>query len=157
MRAKQITDLGTAALLNVGTASGDVLQLDSYGKLPQLDASNLLGLGGETTAALRPLTEYDGTTDITLSPTQNGEVFYWTNLSLNKAVYLPLAANYSAGFYFTLVQGGGTARLYPYKSSGSSDVIAGYYMTSLYLTRDRSFTFVTDGSSYWQTFGHGEF
>ena len=44
-------NLGTAATKNVGTSAGDVVQLDSAGKLPAIDGSQLTGLAAPTTPA----------------------------------------------------------------------------------------------------------
>lgn len=45
--------LGTAARLNAGTAAGNVLVLDSTGKLPAVDGSQLTGLASGRTAPIR--------------------------------------------------------------------------------------------------------
>ena len=44
-------NLGTAATKNVGTSAGNVVQLDSAGKLPAIDGSQLTGLAAPTTPA----------------------------------------------------------------------------------------------------------
>ena len=44
-------NLGTAAIKNVGTSAGNVVQLDSEGKLPAIDGSQLTGLAVTTTPA----------------------------------------------------------------------------------------------------------
>lgn len=44
-------NLGTAAIKNVGTSAGNVVQLDSGGKLPAIDGSQLTGLASPTTPA----------------------------------------------------------------------------------------------------------
>ena len=43
--ASDVSGLGTAATLNVGTAANNIPQLDSNAKLPAIDGSQLTGLG----------------------------------------------------------------------------------------------------------------
>lgn len=61
--------LGTAAALNVGTAAGNVVQLDGAGKLPAIDGSQLTNLpatGGAVTSVTgsAPVTSTGGTTPV---------------------------------------------------------------------------------------------
>jgi hypothetical protein len=48
---KNLPTLGTASKLNVGTGAGSVVQLDSAGKLPALDGSQLIGVSGSVSYA----------------------------------------------------------------------------------------------------------
>lgn len=50
--ASAITDLGTAATRNVGTAANNVVALDSTAKLPAVDGSQLTGVGGTPTGSV---------------------------------------------------------------------------------------------------------
>ncbi|MGC2776500.1 MAG: hypothetical protein WA418_12805 [Bradyrhizobium sp.] len=43
---KNLPKLGTAAALNIGTTAGSVVELDSNGRLPAVDGSQLVGVGG---------------------------------------------------------------------------------------------------------------
>lgn len=46
-----INNLGTASALNVGTGANQVMQLDSSGKAPAVDGSNLTGISAGVSAA----------------------------------------------------------------------------------------------------------
>ena len=48
------TAVGTAATQNVGTAAGNVVQLDSSGRLPAVDGSQLTGLGAVPSGVVAP-------------------------------------------------------------------------------------------------------
>ena len=47
------TAVGTAATENVGTSAGDVVQLDSSGRLPAVDGSQLINVGAFTTGDVK--------------------------------------------------------------------------------------------------------
>ena len=64
--------LGTAATLNVGTSGNQIVQLDSSGRLPAVDGSQLLnvqGTGGEVTEA--PVDSVNGQTGIVVLNADN--------------------------------------------------------------------------------------
>ena len=46
-----INGLGTASALNVGTGANQIMQLDSSGKAPAVDGSNLTGITAGVSAA----------------------------------------------------------------------------------------------------------
>ena len=46
-----INGLGTASALNVGTGANQIMQLDSSGKAPAVDGSNLTGISAGVSAA----------------------------------------------------------------------------------------------------------
>jgi|TARA_R110000823_G_scaffold137342_5_gene266837 hypothetical protein len=46
-----INNLGTASALNVGTGANQIMQLDSSGKAPAVDGSNLTGISAGVSAA----------------------------------------------------------------------------------------------------------
>ena len=64
--ASDVSGLGTAATLNVGTAANNIPQLDSNAKLPAIDGSQLTGLGVTQGTLTKTFTQNE-TADITLS------------------------------------------------------------------------------------------
>lgn len=159
MRLKQISDAGTAASKDFGTSAGDLIELDSGGKLPAVDGSQLTNLpagGGSSSPSLRNLISNTGPYTIA-SSVANGSVIYIStvgesNLSI---IYLPKASDVSAGTYYTICRtydGAQGASIYP--ASGSSDTINGQ-TTTLYLAATDSFTMMSDGSSNWIKLGYG--
>lgn len=160
MKLKQILDVGTAASKNFGTSAGNLVELDSDGKLPAVDGSQLTNLpaggSGSSSPSLRNLISNTGGYTIA-SSVANGSVIYIStvgesNLSI---IYLPKASDVSAGTYYTICRtydGAQGASIYP--ASGSSDTINGQ-TTTLYLAATDSFTVMSDGSSNWIKLGYG--
>lgn len=160
MRLKQISDAGTAASKNFGINPGNLIELDSNGKLPAVDGSQLTNLpsgGGSSTPALRNLISNTGNYTIS-SNTVNGSVIYidtGTNTNMTN-VYLPAASVASAGTYYTICRTiNSTGGVYIYPANGSNDTINGQTNTSLYLGTTDSYTLMSDGSSNWIKLGYG--
>lgn len=77
--AADVTDLGTAAVLNVGTGANEIVQLDSSARLPSLDASQLLNLPAQT---ITPDPVVSVGADRTLAQSDGGTFFKLTSASL---------------------------------------------------------------------------
>lgn len=159
MRLKQISDLGTAAQYDVGTSANNIVVLDSNGKLPAVDGSNLTNItasGGRT--GVKNMTTFTvpsgGGTSIP-SNLPNGTFIHVINNTgtNNLLVYLPPVNTFSSGYYLTVAHYINTAitgdslntvKLY----ADGSDLIDSKSSIYLPLSRD-SYTLVSDGSSNW--------
>lgn len=165
MKAKQISGLGSAAFLNTGTGADQIVELGTGGVLPAVDGSNLQNLpsgsGGGT--AKRPVVSVDlGSSSgytIASSGIVNGTVFLFGNdTSTFKIIYLPPASSYSSGFYITICRTAGTStypiRVYP--SASTSDTLNEGTLSYASVGDERSWTFMSDGSSRWLLIGQGQ-
>lgn len=160
MKMKQFKDAGTTSQLNVGTGEGDVVQLDSSGKIPVMDGSNLTGLtggSGSSDPASYTFVEVTSTSDYTISDSSNnGTVYYFSNTSTHTNVFLPEASVVGEGFFVMI---SARFRAYIKPKSGSSDSIP-YWSASLQnnfrIDTCDSATFVSGGSSnLWHIIFHG--
>jgi len=162
IKLKQISDAGSAAALDAGTSAGDLVQLDSQGRLPAVDGSLITGLsgGGSGGTSIRPVVSADITTaayQIGASLDCGSVIVVNNSSSVTRDVYLPAANSYSAGFYLFVARDGGTAypaTLKPYPSS--SDTI-NRSVASVTLGAYDCQKLVTDGSSTWILISQGRF
>ncbi|MBV5338368.1 MAG: hypothetical protein J0665_02245 [Deltaproteobacteria bacterium] len=93
--SSDITGLGTAAALNVGTATNNVVQLDGPARLPSLDASQLTSVPAPWTGII---------TAATLTPIRNLK-YLLVHATLPVAVTLPAAGTLSIGDTFRFMGG----------------------------------------------------
>lgn len=161
MKAKQISDAGSVATLNAGTGAGNVLQLDSSGKIPAVDGSALTGVsgGGTVTAALIPSIVNISSTPYNVSSTAaNGTVFYIdiNGATSNIFINLPAASDVSSGTYFTFSTNDSSRKAYilPDGYPNNTDKLQGF-LDVAQLFSDSSFTVISDGSSNWIYAGLG--
>jgi hypothetical protein len=160
----QVSDAGTAATLEAGSAQNQVLKLDPDGKIPAIDGSNLINVGGGSggggSAATPDLITHAVTNNnITLPTTySNGTVvFFETNTqTAHISVYLPSASSFSSGYFLELSRsatpsGVTSWRIYLY--ADGSDTLGDSTEETLYA--HDSYTLVSDGSSAWYKFGIG--
>ena len=151
MKMKQFKDAGTTSQFSVGTAEGNVVQLDSSGKIPEMDGSNLTGLtggSGSSDPASYTFVEVTSTSDYTISDSSNnGTVYYFSNASAHTNVFLPQASVVGEGFFVMI---SARYRAYIKPKSGSSDSIP-YYTATLQdnfrIDTCDAATFVSGGSS----------
>lgn len=161
MKTKQISDAGSVASLDVGTSEGNVLQLDSSGKIPAVDGSALTGIsgGGTVTAALIPSIVGVSSTPYNVSSTaSNGTIFYIdiNGATSNISVYLPAASDVSSGTYFTFSTNDSSRRAYIFPDAypSNTDKFQGF-LNGAQLFSDSSITVISDGSSNWIYAGLG--
>lgn len=164
MKLKQIQDAGTCASLNVGTSENQILQLDADGKLPAVDGSNLTnitGSGGGT--GVKNMTTINLTTAGATIATNlpNGTFINVINTTGTNGIslYLPLANNFSSGYYITLAHytfndiTGDSTNSATLRTSGS-DLLDGVSSNTHPLSRD-SYTVISNGSNDWITIQRG--
>ena len=161
IKAKQLSH-GSTALLDHGEGADNIVVLDSEGKLPAVDASNLQGIassGGGGTFT-RTIYQESITANFQISSSVDNGAF----ISVFKGgsatpldVYLPAASDVSAGFYL-FVGNYETASfaMYIKPKPGTSDKIQ-KSLTSLTVSRGDSFLLVSDGSSNWIIIQQGSF
>lgn len=91
--------LGTAAVLNVGTAAGQVVQLDGSAKLPAVDGSQLTSLpsGSGAWTLLNTFNVSGGTIDITSIPSYKVVKITFVGITLSSATSLRLRASFDNG------------------------------------------------------------
>jgi hypothetical protein len=164
MKANQISDLGSAALLDVGTqgSPNSLVQLDSQGRLPAIDGSQITGVGGGTGGtAVRTIVNVDvtsGNYQIS-SSIENGTVFVVSSdITAYRDVYLPAANSVSSGFYLFVSRDGGTSA-YParLKTHPSSSDTLNRAKAHVDLGVYDSQKVVSDGSSKWIMISQGKF
>jgi len=162
LKNKQIAGLGGAALLDAGTGAGELVQLDSLGRLPAVNGSQLTGLSGgggggaESSVPLSTVTNVPGTGDYTISGTSASNSVYFVDTASatgNLSIYLPLASDFSAGEYLLIARTTGSVTLNIRVSSGSSDTVRG--SSSFSATPGQSWLLMSDGSSKWITLEMG--
>lgn len=161
MKINQISDIGTAATLDAGSAQNQVLKLDPDGKLPAIDGSSLTNVGGGGGDAATPsiVTFTTSTSDITLPSTYaNGTVVFF-NTSAQTAqidVFLPAASSFSSGYFLEISRCGmnsGLSSQILYLKPSGSDTLGG--LTSRTMSIHDAYTVVSDGSSAWHLLGCG--
>jgi hypothetical protein len=163
MKINQISDVGTAATLDAGTAQNQVLKLDPDGKLPAIDGSSLTNVGGgggggdPATPAIVTFTTAGS--NITIPSTYaNGTVVYFDTSNQSTQIFadLPAASSFSSGYFLEFTRcgmaSGVTAQNLILRASGSDTV--GGLTTRTLLVHD-AFTVVSDGSSKWYLMGIG--
>ena len=157
MKLKQVSGLGTAAALNIGTTAGCAVQIGSDGALPAVDGSNLLNVpssgGSETSPPKLTFTTLAGGQDHTIPSTVSSGTFFYVNSSsdsTNRNIYLPNASDLNEGEYFYITKSGGSNFLYVTRAS-SSDTF--YSKSANYnafpIGSFRSYTFISDGVNGW--------
>ena len=153
MKRKQITDLGTAAGLNVGTGANQIVQLDGDAKLPAIDGSQLTGLssgggGGSRPSIYTPSSDTTIGNDTTIS---SGELerIYIVDASSAVTMTLPqITGDVGAGYKINIKRdGSNVVTITPNAADnidGASDGV------SITLDLDKAaFTLVCDGTN-WQ-------
>lgn len=157
MKLKQISGLGTAAALDIGTTAGCAVQIGSDGALPVVNGSNLLNVpssgGSETSPPKLTFTTLAGGQDHTIPSTVSSGTFFYVNSSsdsTNRNIYLPNASDLNEGEYFYITKSGGSNVLYITRASSSDRF---YTKASSYdalpISSSRSFTFISDGVNGW--------
>ena len=94
-----VSGLGTAATLDVGTSASNIVQLDGSSRLPAVDGSQLTGISGSSFLSIVSET----TTSRTLSDSDSNKVINCTN---SAQVTITVPSGLSSGFNCTLVQSG---------------------------------------------------
>lgn len=154
IKTKQLSGHGTVATHNVGTAAGEIVVLDSQGRLPAVDGSNLSGVGaaaGSTT--LRNIEEITLTGNHQLPDTYPvGTLVSITNtVSTIRDVYLPStqSSNIGAGYYFFVGNySTGSYKIYLKPHPSTSDTIS-TQLSQQYVERNDCFKVISDGAGNW--------
>lgn len=178
MKLKQISDtLGTAAQYDVGVAANNVVLLDSNGKLPAVDGSQLqnvsAGGGSESSSSIPKytVTEISSTTianytssgsplDLsTLKSIATMDLFYidMESSTAHYYVQLPAADSVNEGEYIVISRKATsniTNRTYISPASGDS-MWSESSNATYYTWRSGSSMFISDGSTNWYQVGWG--
>lgn len=152
IKAKQLSH-GSTALLDHGEGANNIVVLDSDGKLPAVDASNLQGIassGGGTFT--RTIYQESISANFQISSSVDNGAFIAVSKGGSATpldVYLPAASDVSAGFYLFIGNyETSTFAIYAKPKPSTSDKIQ-KSLTSLAVARGDSFLLVSDGSSNW--------
>lgn len=159
MKLKQISGLGTAAALDVGTLPTNLIQLQAGGALPDLDGSQLTGVssgggGTETSVPLANVVNVPVSGNYTISGTSSSGSVYFVDTSSatqNLTITLPSASTFGAGKYLTIARSAGSITLTV--QAASNDTVRG--SSSFNPTSGQSWTLMSDGSSKWITLEMG--
>lgn len=157
MKLKQVSGLGTAAALDIGTTAGCAVQIGSDGALPAVDGSNLLNVpssgSSETSPPKLTVTALAGGQDHTIPSTvSSGTLFYVDSSSdsTNRNIYLPNASDLNEGEYFYITKSGGSNVLYITRaSSGDRFWSKSTTIDTWNIGSFRSYTFISDGVNGW--------
>lgn len=124
--------LGTAAALDVGTTALKVVQLDSGGKLPALDGSQLTGIlgGSDTIVAL--------SSAHTVATTENKNLFVCSPTSASMTLTVSAPSTYASTFQFGVV------------NSGTAGVLVALNGTNIWLYPGLS-VFIWKNGTAWST------
>lgn len=160
IKKKQISGYGTVAEQDVGTSAGNVLQLDSQGRLPAVDASQLTGISGgggaETSVPLLNVVTHDASLgNYTVSSSlASGSLIFVDMSTATSGIYvdLPSASSFGAGKYLTITKTlGGNAAIVRTASGDTARL-----STSFNVLNGQSWTIMSDGSSKWITLNMGQ-
>lgn len=181
MKLKQISGLGTAAQYDVGTSANNIVALDSNGKLPAVDGSQLTnvsaGGGGSESSTNIPkytitnissatIANYTSSTSplelSSLKTVATMDLFYvdMTATADYHYIKLPAASSLNQGEYIVVAKKATpTSSTYSriYFKWDSNDTLwhGGSSSTSAYLYRSGSAMLISDGSSNWYIAGWG--
>lgn len=152
IKVKQLSH-GSVAILDHGEGANNIVVLDSEGKLPAVDASNLQGIassGGGTFT--RTIYQESISANFQISSSIDNGAFiavFKGGSATPLDVYLPAASDVSAGFYlFVGNYETETFSMYIKPKPSTSDKIQ-KSLTSLTVGRGDSYLLVSDGSSNW--------
>jgi hypothetical protein len=157
MKLKQISGLGTAAALDIGTTAGCAVQIGSDGALPVVNGSNLLNVpssgGSETSPPKLTFTTLAGGQDHTIPSTVSSGTFFYVDARLDTAdrfITLPNASDLNAGEYFYITKNGGSYNVYVQRASTNDRFWSkSVNYNALAIGSSRSFTFMSDGVNGW--------
>lgn len=160
LRISQVTDAGSAASHAAGSGANQILQLDSDGKLPQIDGSNLTGIssgGGGGGASLLPIVNAPISSSFVFIPSTlgNSTVYYIDSSATTQSSItytLPAASAVGEGFMIHLTRTAGSATII-FQRAGS-DTIMTTQLNRTIASND-SYTLVSDGVSNWAYVGQG--
>lgn len=173
MKLKQISGLGTAAALDIGTTAGCAVQLGTGGALPAVDGSNLTNItvGGGGVEASIPLMNYVSisiTGNYQLGSSYSSGSFISVDTSGCSSAtdfYLPAASDYAEGKYLTISLNkvtSNTIQSITIKTKpNTSDIFGSGTSTTTSLlissltSRHSSYSFMSNGVSSWHPLSLG--
>jgi hypothetical protein len=133
--------LGTAAAEDVGTAAGNVVQLDGTAKLPAVDGSQLTNL---PTAGYPALTSASPSSTYTISTSTGFMEIYLLNPSAAIAVNIPAPGTVAAGYRYSIKnRSANSITLTP--ASGNIDGVATFVLN----VQNSAVTLVSDQSNWY--------
>ena len=180
MKLKQISGLGTAAQYDVGTSANNIVVLDSNGKLPAIDGSQLInvsaGGGGSESSSNIPkytvtnissntITSYTSSSSpldlSTLKTVATMDLFYvdFTTASAYCYTQLPAANSLQEGEYIVVARKGyysnRSYRLYVNPKSGDTLYSTTSNSNTYYILNTGSAMLVSNGTDAWYLSGWG--
>lgn len=154
IKSKQIQGLGSSAFLNTGTGADNIVILDSQGRLPAVDASNIENAGGSSGGTtIRPIHEVSISANYQIADSYAvGALVSITNTSSTiRDVYLPStqSSNIGAGYYFFVGNYSASSyRIFLKPHPSTSDTLS-THLTTITLNRDDCVKAVSDGAGNW--------
>jgi hypothetical protein len=160
LKISQVAGAGSAASHAAGSGANQILQLDSEGKLPQIDGSNLTGIssgGGSSSASLLPIVNAPISSSFVFIPSTlgNSTVYYIDSSSSTQSSItytLPSASAVGEGFMLHLTRTAGGTSIAIQRTG--SDTIMTTQLNRTIASND-SYTLVSDGVSNWAYVGQG--
>lgn len=161
LKISQVSGAGSAASHTAGSGANQILQLDSDGKLPQIDGSNLTGIssggGGSSSASLLPIVNAPISSSFVFIPSTlgNSTVYYIDSSSSTQSSItytLPSASAVGEGFMLHLTRTAGGTSIAIQRAG--TDTIMTTQLNRTISSND-SYTLVSDGVSNWAYVGQG--
>jgi hypothetical protein len=155
IKSKQLSGHGTVSTHNVGEAAGEIVVLDSQGRLPAIDGSNITGVSGSSggSTTLRNLVEVSFSSNYQIPDTHPiGSLIALSNTSGGTLeAYLPSSqsSNIGQGYYFFVGNYRTTSRTISLKPHPSTSDTISTFQTQFTLAQNDCLKLISDGAGNW--------